>query len=103
MCGTTELSNFTSPSSPRAKRLSSSELSRVYGYVTTASVLCFSNLGFLGRPAKSTNNSQSSNCADSSHLLGLEEAFYLFSLGPNCSTIGQLGKDFELVSQDSTG
>lgn len=36
-------------------------------------------------------------------VVGKEEAFYLFSLGPHCAVIGQLTKDLKLVPDGQSG
>lgn len=50
---------------------------------------------------KSAKSSKSEPLVSTDWLVDKEEAFYLYSLGPNSASLGQLGKDFNLVTQSS--
>ena len=51
------------------------------------------------KPTKRSNQFVSASTVSTEWLLDQEEAFYLYSLGPNSASLGQLSKDFYLVTQ----
>ena len=51
------------------------------------------------KPTKRSNQLGSASTVSTEWLLDQGEAFYLYSLGPNSASLGQLSKDFYLVTQ----
>lgn len=54
---------------------------------------------FLVEKPTKLSNQLGSTSTSTEWLLDQEEAFYLYSLGPNSASLGQLSKDFYLVTQ----